>query len=106
VAAWELKMSPAPLKACSGHFDAAVQDALLNDRERSRWQDHRCEGCGQMVSAQVVKGVWEPAPHWPSVNYSARKKRVPGRYSRLAEPTAARSSGLPSAPEGEAQPQR
>jgi hypothetical protein len=98
-------MSPAPLKACSGHFDAAVQEALLNDKDRSRWQDHRCEGCGQMVSAQLVKGVWEPSSHWPSVSYSARKKRVPGRYSRWAEPAAGRPSGLPGAQKGDAQPE-
>ncbi len=79
---------PAPLKPCPGQFSDEVQQALLNDTDRARWKDHPCELCGQLVSAQLYKSRWEPDRHWKSVTYSTEKKRIPPRYSRVAEPVS------------------
>lgn len=75
-------MSPSPLKPCSGAFPSQVQEALFRDTDRARWKEHSCQICGQMVSAQLYKGKWEPDLHWPSVTYAPAKNRVAGRYAR------------------------
>ena len=80
-------MSPSPLKPCQGAYSSEVQQALFKDTDRARWKEHPCQVCGQIVSAQLYKGKWEPDLHWRSVTYAPAKHRVPGRYARYESQT-------------------
>jgi len=70
-------MCPQPVRACPGTFSEEAKEKLANDVDRARWMDHRCELCGQFVSAQVVKGSWVPDSHWPSVRIQRKPRYVP-----------------------------
>lgn len=73
---------PAPAKPCEGRFHEDLQEVLTKNRDRAQWANHRCEVCGLEVGAVIVKGLWVPEQHWPSVKYhpkssSEKKKAAP-----------------------------
>ena len=69
-------MCPQPVRPSLGDFSEEVREKLANDINRARWMDHRCELCGQSVSAQLMKGKWVPDAHWPSVRLERKSRFV------------------------------
>jgi hypothetical protein len=70
---------PIPAKPCSGSFGEETVQNLVNNRDRAQWMAHPCTVCGQEVTGRFEKGKWIPEPHWPSVHYVPRKRRVDKR---------------------------
>ena len=70
---------PVPAKPCPGTFSEATTQLLAKNANRAQWLPHTCELCGQQVGAKVAFGKWSPEPHWPSVRYAPRTRRIDKR---------------------------
>lgn len=80
---------PTPAKPCNGNFSEETIQALVANTDRAQWLQHRCEVCGQQIGGRLAFGKWSPDPHWPSVKYVPRTRRVEKRIQPSRNPSVA-----------------